>query len=235
MYTYDINVWVPDEEAPEEGFPVVYVLDGQRYAQMMQLILREQLRNRKKTGVMPMIIVSIGHQEIHNPEQRFYDFTTPSEHLPGRAASMKNGGAEQFQAYLKDVMQEIAMNYPVNSKNQMLFGHSLGGLFTLWSYIQSPMFHAYAAISPSIWWDEHALLQQTPNEERPLFLAVGSEEKEMVNAAQVFSENLSIEAQVMKNENHASVIPSVMSQVLRFFKENSVTSSRVTATVEKMK
>lgn len=30
-YTYGINVYVPNEEAPTEGFPVIYVLDGSSY------------------------------------------------------------------------------------------------------------------------------------------------------------------------------------------------------------
>lgn len=127
------------------------------------------------------------------------------------------------------------LNYPVNRQSQMLFGHSLGGLFALWNYSQKPLFRAFAAISPSIWWNNHALLQQTPKEQHPVFLAVGENEGEMVDDAVNYAKSFELTPHIIANENHASVVPTVMSQVLRFFKENSVTSSNLEPSVENMK
>ena len=43
--------------------------------------------------------------------------------------------------------------YPIDAQRQTLFGHSYGGLFTLYTLVTKPQtFQGYVAASPSIWW-----------------------------------------------------------------------------------
>ena len=79
QYDYPTEVYVPSGEAPEEGFPVLFVLDGQRYSQMIYSVLENQLRNARKTKVKPRIIISVGHNDDDPINRRFYDFTAPAE------------------------------------------------------------------------------------------------------------------------------------------------------------
>ena len=234
-YEYQLTIFVPDEAAPKEGFPVTIVLDGTRYARMLQDTLNNQLRNRAKTGVEAAIIVGIGHAEQDIPNQRFYDFTAPAESysFPMRRGKemqpLPAGGADKLMRYITDqVLPHVAENFDVNPENVAIYGHSLGGLFVLWSYLQHPnVFTKYVALSPSIWWNNHELLDtlQTADVTNPvpLYITVGGEEGDMVEDALKFHEvarNKGIESEfyIAQHENHASIIPTTMSRVLRFLK-----------------
>ncbi len=51
-------------------------------------------------------------------------------------------------------------SYPLNSREQTLYGHSLGGLFVLSVMFKHPdAFKNYVASSPSIWWDKKSVLK----------------------------------------------------------------------------
>lgn len=234
-YDYIIDVFVPDEAPPTEGFSVVLVLDGTRYARLMYETVTNQLRNRAKTGVEPAIIVGIGHQESDIPKQRFFDFTAPALEYKfpirrGREMEpMPAGGAEKLMQFiLMQVIPMMSEKYHVNRDKISLYGHSLGGLFVLWSYLKHPgSFSKYVALSPSIWWNEHELFTTLRNARgnyiAPLYISVGGGEGDMVDDAQKFyfigkEKGIDSEFYIAEQENHASVIPTTMSRVLRFLK-----------------
>lgn len=235
-YEYKIEIYVPDETAPAEGFPVILVLDGTRYARMMHDTLTNQLRNRIKTEVAPAIIVGIGHDEKDIPNQRFYDYTAPaaSYKFPVRRGKeidpLPAGGAEKLMQYLTEqVLPHVAKQYEVNPEIVSIYGHSLGGLFVLWSYLQHPhTFTKYIALSPSIWWNEHELVghleKAVIKNPSPLYISVGGKEGGMVEDAMRFRDKaeekgIRNEFFIAQDENHASIIPTTMSQVLRFLSE----------------
>lgn len=232
-YTYTINIYVPNEEAPEEGFPVLYVLDGSSYFNLVKEAVRLQSLNAPKTGVLPAIVVGIGHGDDMR-ERRFYDFTAPAETYiyPARFKEKgheKLGGAVDFSRFIEEELKPtIEVQYPVNKAQQALFGHSLGGYFTLWQlFHQQSSFQRYLAISPSIWWNEHELVQcasvflnehQEMNE--TLFISAGELETFMVDDARqmatVLEKIMNVEFYEALDENHASIVPTVMSRAIRF-------------------
>ena len=233
QYEYPIQVHVPRVKVPDNGFPVLFVLDGQKYSELFFSILDAQHRHAEKTNVTPMIIVSIAHEENSAYERRVFDFTThadvdsfPSGHL-GRLASFQNGGAQNFQRFLKEEMlPTIEANYPVNRDAFYLYGHSLGGLFLLFSYLKEPfLFAKYVVVSPSLWWNKHELLkqmQQQPIAAPPLAIYVGGDEADMAddaltlyNARRDLCDQTSF--YIAMNENHASIVPTTASRALRFF------------------
>lgn len=232
-YTYGINVYVPNEEAPKEGFPIIYVLDGSSYFHLVKEAVRLQSRNAPKTGVKPSIVVGIGHGDDMR-ERRFYDFTAPAETYiyPARFKGKgheKLGGAAVFSRFLEEELKPmIEAHYPVNKAQQSLFGHSLAGYFTLWQlFHHQSSFQRYLAISPSIWWNEHELVQcasvflnvhQDMNE--TLFISAGELETFMVDDARqmatVLEKIMNVDFYEALDENHASIVPTVMSRAIRF-------------------
>lgn len=240
-YTYDIKVSLPKEEAPDNGFPVYYMLDGNSYFQFGRDVVRLQSRNAPKTFIAPAIVIGIGHEGTDEEvsKRRFYDFTPPAEQYvyPERLKNFDvgtHGGAEMFLSFLEiELMPIVNKKYKVDQHKQALFGHSLSGLFVLWTlFTRADLFQYYLASSPSIWWNDHEILMyadqycnngQVRTETRKLLITVGSEETFMVDDAKVlFSKmseyslpNLEVEHYVAPNENHASVVPTIISRAFR--------------------
>lgn len=226
---FSVTVTVPHETPPAEGFPVIIVLDGERYAPLMHAVQQLQIRNRQKTGVQPAIIVGIDHRAGQGASLapfRFYYMTPPAERyvFPTRRGrvmeEMKAGGAPELHTFIETIVKPYVNAHYETNDAFFLFGHSLGGLYALWSYTMN---HAYAgiiAVSPSLWWNEQQLLQHIPLHDIPLAVFVGGEEGDMVDDAKSFSAALALHkahtCYVAPLENHASVIPTIMSRALRF-------------------
>ncbi|WAA09181.1 alpha/beta hydrolase-fold protein [Fervidibacillus albus] len=232
---YDINVFMPDSEVPIDGFPVIYVLDGLSYYSFARDTIRLQYINSKKTGIIPAIIVGIGHKKNEMRQRRFIDFTGPAEQLivPHHAKGKipeEYGGAEQFLSFIENELKPLVeQKYSINKREQSLFGHSLGGYFALWCQFTHPsLFQNYIAISPSVWWNEKELLNmcttycmEKKHSNRHTFIGVGEKEGFMVDDAQeivkiLLSHQHSTEYYVAPEENHASVVPTVISRAFRF-------------------
>ena len=237
-YTYDINVYIPTSPTPAEGFAVLFVLDGQRYSKMIYEAMENQLKISQKTKVTPMIIVSIGHQSEDAHERRFYDFTPPAsqyEFPTRRGKKMPEipvGNGETFKLFIElELLPWLNEHYDVNNSQYALFGHSLGGLYTLYLFLQYPnLFHRYVAVSPSIWWNNKQLLNLLVEKEtaptQPLAIYVGGDEGDMIDDASafqktMFSQKKQMDFYIAMNENHASVIPTTISRAFRFISKDS--------------
>lgn len=161
--TYRIYVSRPDGEAPEQGYPVLYVLDGN--AMFAGFAEARRIQGIYDQGLEDMIVVGIGYpnRELYDG-RRLGDFTPPigNEALAERFSAYPSGKRAQFKAFLlSEVRPEIARRYPVDANKVSLFGHSLGGLFALHLLYSEPgTFHAIVAASPSIWWDDQAILAE---------------------------------------------------------------------------
>lgn len=230
---YHVQIYIPEQSPPPEGFPVIYVLDGHMYFGYGADTMRNQAGNAPKTGIEPAIVVGVAlHAEnAVVREHRFYDFTPPAAvyKYPDRFKGVtmsKHGGADTFLDWLTEELQPRIMDsYPIQQEKQCLYGHSLGGLFTLYSMYKRPeAFQCYLAISPSIWWNEkhiHSFVNDA--KDANLFIGVGKEEGFMVEDAHAFYHRLlSIMEEravyyVAEGENHASIVPTTMSRAFRYF------------------
>lgn len=239
--SYDIKVSLPKSPPPEDGYPIVYVLDGNSYFQFARDVVRLQSKNAPKTFINAAIIVGIGHpgEDKDVSKRRFYDFTAPSEKYiyPDRLKNIdvgEHGGAQKFLDFLQlELKPEIENRYFINKRKQALFGHSLSGLFTLWTLFTKPdSFQSYLSLSPSIWWNDHEILtlldefhkQMKDIKKRRLFMSVGELERFMVDDAnqlyaqlnERYQEYVDCAFYLAPEENHASVVPTVMSRSIRF-------------------
>lgn len=166
---YRIMVALPQEPPSEGGYPIIYALDGDAvFATFAQAV---QIQTRKPHGYEPAIVVGIGYfsGEPFDMERRCFDFTMPADsgNLPERPGGRdwpENGGADGFLDFLElELMPEIERRFPANPEKRALFGHSLGGLFVLHALFTRPqLYRLYAAGSPSIWWNRHAVLEEIP-------------------------------------------------------------------------
>lgn len=230
QYEYAIEIYIPKNI--NENSPVYFILDGLSYFQYAKETIRLQSLNTGKTKVENAVVVGIFHQEQDMRVRRFLDFTGPAEHYiyPERMNNnipAKVGGAEAFHRFIELECKPFvydALSYM--PKKEVLFGHSLGGYYSLWTLLHYPeSFQAYIAISPSVWWNDRELLKKA-QAKKPLtgssvFMAVGEQEtiiiddaKELYYQMQPFMKDSDF--YVGLGENHASIVPHTISRAFRF-------------------
>lgn len=136
-----IQVVLPPNYKPgsADKYDVIYVTDGddntKTVSDVQQFISRE--------GFMPQVII-VGILNI----DRNKDLTPTREEGFGTS-----GGAAQFLAFIKtELIPYIDKTYPTDGDN-VLFGHSFGGLFVTYAMLNEPqVFKSYIAADPSYWW-----------------------------------------------------------------------------------
>lgn len=160
---YRIHLFQPPGPAPAAGWPVAYLIDGNATFPMM----REAQRDARNAGLPPLAVVGIGYptEERFDVERRYYDLTPPTDPNlipPRKNGPPRTGGRNAFLAFiLDDLKPAIESRAPVDRTRQTLFGHSLGGLFTLHVLFKKPeAFQNYLAADPSIWWNGGSILRE---------------------------------------------------------------------------
>ncbi|TJZ77357.1 alpha/beta hydrolase [Chitiniphilus eburneus] len=160
---YRLFVAVPDAPPPPGGYPVLYLLDGNATFALAAQVARTQ------RGLDPAVVVGIGYpiDGAFDVVARAEDYTPPlPDALPADAPRTKyrEGGAARFLDFIEHTLKpDLAARWPLNPSRQALYGHSYGGLFTLYVLFSRPdAFQSYIAVSPSVWWGERWLLRDHP-------------------------------------------------------------------------
>lgn len=175
---------LPKAPAPAGGWPILYLLDGNAAFDFLTPALLE--------AAPGLIVAGIGYDTDKQfaRAHRIFDFSPPDApgaaprpdpHHPERMA----GGAERYLARLiGGIRTEVERGLPVDPARRTLWGHSFGGLFTLYCALTRPeSFARFVAISPSVWWDETLVSRLVGNRviaegaARPLHFAMGDSEK----------------------------------------------------------
>jgi uncharacterized protein len=194
--TYRVQIAIPFVPAPEKGYAVLYMLDGDAYFGTYSFAARM----RAALGELePAVVVGIGYPEAESDikvalVRRQYDLT-PTQIDPKEAAqaglvtdTSALGGADAFlQVIEREVKPRVAAMLSVDSSRDTLFGHSLGGLFVLHTLFTHPeSFQTYLALSPSIWFNHRVVLAdeaqfaasvKSGKISPRIFIAVGGEEE----------------------------------------------------------
>jgi predicted alpha/beta superfamily hydrolase len=185
---YTLFVHVPLTPPPPQGYPVIYVLDGDFLfgtASDISLAMGDPTRTP--------VVVAIGHGVLDHPDVvarhsgrpagitgpigladvgaamnnlRFHDYTLPvaPEHRAPAWTGLTPANVGGVDDFLKVIEQEIkprvAAAVQVDPGNQAVFGHSIAGLAVLRALLTEPAaFRTFIAASPSIWWDADAVLK----------------------------------------------------------------------------
>ena len=157
--SYRIMVSVPRGPAPEGGFPVFYVLDGDAWFNTAV----EIARIREWGRLSPSIIVGVGYpsRAFFDGARRNYDFTPPGS-ADAAFDPAELGGADAFLAFLTGVVRPwVQERYTIDPGRQTLFGHSMGGLFVLHAMFTAPRsFDFYLAASPPVRFSNRIIMRE---------------------------------------------------------------------------
>lgn len=163
--TYRVSVARPLAPPPPEGYPVVVVTD----ANLTFPLAATTAMALAISGDKAALVVGVGYaaDDPMTPMIMRTRDLTPTPPPEGQSipelppTTPENfGGAVEFRRFLvEELRPAIAAAYETNPDDQTLYGHSLGGLFALSVLFADPgAFRTYAVSSPSIWWNDRAIL-----------------------------------------------------------------------------
>jgi predicted alpha/beta superfamily hydrolase len=148
------------------------------------------------------------------------------------AAFPTAGGAAAFREFLRDELMPFIDDEYRTREFRVLIGHSFGGLFALDTLVHEPdLFDGLIAISPSLQWDDQALVAQadaffreTKSLPKSLYMTVGNEGGALLGGvlkfAGVLEEHAPVgfewDSRVMEEETHNSVVHRSTRQGLEF-------------------
>jgi predicted alpha/beta superfamily hydrolase len=160
---YRIFVSYPAAEPPVDGYPVLYVLDGN--ASFAGFAEARRIQEHFDLG--KSIVVGVGYPtDLAYDLRRLNDYTMPMRDPPPARwrglAKYQSGGWDTFLDFLTGKLRaEIGKRYKIDPNRQSLFGHSLGGLLALHTLYSRPQaFEAIVAASPSLEWNEQSVLTE---------------------------------------------------------------------------
>lgn len=203
--TYRIYVAKPVDKAPPPpgGYPVVYLTDGD----FTFLVAADTLKMLSEVKeAKPAILVGIGYGKDMQTavRTRFTDLTPFAPDATTAAALEANpsfkglvyGEAEGFYRFLTEELRpQIDANYKTDKSDNILWGHSFGGLFGLHVLFNHPeAFNTYLVGSPSIIWGNDAILKEEPR--LTAALASGKVAPRVLFTAGEFEEKLADDAKL---------------------------------------
>ncbi|WP_341964377.1 alpha/beta hydrolase-fold protein [Pseudomonas sp. RC10] len=134
---YRLDIGIPRSAPPASGYPVMYLLDGNNVMAEVQ----DDWLGELSAGAPPLLVM-IGYDidGTYDGEQRTRDYT-----------------GETSKAFLELILAtikpQVQARYSLDLKRQTLWGHSFGGLFTLYALLQRPeAFQTWIAASASLWY-----------------------------------------------------------------------------------
>jgi predicted alpha/beta superfamily hydrolase len=154
--TRRINVYTPPgyDAAGATRYPVLYMPDGGVKEDFPHVATT--IDTAIRAGEMrPLLLVG-----IENTERR-RDMTGPTRVEEDRKIAPRVGGSAAFRRFIGDeLMPEVRRRYRVSDETAVI-GESLAGLFIVETFFLQPeLFETYIALSPSLWWNNEALVRQ---------------------------------------------------------------------------
>ena len=115
-----------------------------------------------------VVVVGVGWNFVSMPDllaRRASAYTPtvapyPRGVFPGAMTPPRSGGAAEHLRWMQDAaLPFLQDNYRLDACNRTFVGHSFSALFGLHSLLNAPEIYArYLLASPSIWWDDRAIL-----------------------------------------------------------------------------
>ncbi|GAA0746944.1 alpha/beta hydrolase [Gaetbulibacter jejuensis] len=238
---YLIHMSFPENYSIQDSitYPVLYVLDGKSTFGYFESSYIDYEK------IEDVILVGISHKVngIESNINRFNDYTPYRDTITERRiekkfgveeGTVKTGKADKFLACLKkEIVPFIDKHYKTNS-DRGISGHSLGGLFTAYCFVNSDnYFTRFGINSPSFQLNEEiflepAIIKFTDNQNwnivpTKVFISTGENESPMMVSNMIkFSmflkkrnyDNVDIDWYIYRNETHTSVIPFCLNGTL---------------------
>lgn len=150
----DILLYLPsvyfDSLHDTQEIPVLYILDGEDFFLDAVAIQRRLGETSYSPNIPEMIIVGIAHK---NREEELFPNAIDT-------TNAINGMADLFLKYLEKDLIPFIDSIRGGKGPRILFGHSAGGIFGLYTLINKPhLFNAHLVIDPALHWDQQQLLK----------------------------------------------------------------------------
>ncbi|MCW3837058.1 alpha/beta hydrolase [Sphingomonas canadensis] len=159
-----INVWLPPGyEGGTQRYPVLYLLDGGLAQDFHHISGIAQLGN---VAGMTRDMIVVGIESVDRRNELAFAPADPELRTKYPTA----GESARFRRFLAGELKPwVAARYRTSGEDALI-GESLAGLFVVETLLRQPaLFGAYIAISPSLWWDDMALVKAAP----PLLAGTG--------------------------------------------------------------
>ena len=175
-----LNIYLPEGYNPKDTtkYPVIYLLDGSADEDFIHIVGLVQFNSLEWIKQVPKSIV-VGIATV----DRRRDFTFPTTITEDKEAYPTTGHSNKFISFVeKELQPYIQTNYKINS-SKTIIGQSLGGLLATEILLKKPtLFNKYIIISPSLWWDNGSLLNQSSkildrsfDQQIDIYIGVGKE------------------------------------------------------------
>lgn len=261
----DFHLWIghPVAGFTSSGAPPVplWVLDGDLF--FGTAVETTRLMHQLYGELPPVLVVGVAYG-TEDPqvqgELRNRDFTPTSDERwmemgrqmnpgwqPLLPEGRRMGGAGPFLRFLLEEARPYVEDRFGVTSGGTLYGSSMGGLFATWAALSEPGAFAHTiAVSPSLWWDDGAVLDMEARlakerEDLPgrLFLGVGGLEEpdhlpvlsrfKLISNVRTLAErlesrgypSLEVQMQVLDGETHTSVASVGLTRGLRAFLRGS--------------
>lgn len=156
-------------EMPSEGYPVLFVLDGEAFFPSLFNIMQSLMPNPVTRSNAPCLIVGIGYTtgSVRDLTQRAADYTPPLGDNATADERQQFGQADRFAAFIdSELTAFLESKYRLDKNETAVFGQSFGALFGLYSLLSHRRFRRHWLVSPSIWWHNRRILDFMPSENR---------------------------------------------------------------------
>lgn len=173
-YERRINVLVPPGyHASDKNYPLVVMLDG---GTSQDLFLQFGVHRWNQLWQRSEEAIIVGVETVNRQRELLP--------LSGNAEEAKlyplHGQSDQFRTWLKDEVLPLVRNTYRHDGRAILIGESAAGHFVAETWVIEPeLFDGYAALSPSLQWDDQSLSNEPVLSEAkdrpPLFLSLANE------------------------------------------------------------
>ncbi|GAB5557928.1 MAG: alpha/beta hydrolase-fold protein [Schleiferiaceae bacterium] len=236
--TYQLKISFPKSyfKTPNKKYPVLYVLDAETNFGGVSYIVQRLI----KDGLIPeILVVGIAYDTDYKNFYRLRSRDLTPVELPNLSIGGNpvdpTGGAPAFSKFLEEeLFPFVEDEYRIQPNDRALYGHSYGGLFGAYTFIENPdLFNRYLLLGPSLWFNDNYLLEEVMNQPdtmtTPTNLYMGSGEHEgRIDDLQVEFvktvknrnlSNLKVTSEVAPNETHRTIFGIGFTNGLRFIYE----------------
>ena len=230
-----VNIYLPEGYNKNDSvtYPVVYLLDGSADEDFIHVTGLYQFNSFSWINrVPPSIVVGIATVD------RRRDFTFPTTIEKDKKAYPTTGQSHKFISFIEKELQPFIEKKYKGAGDKTLIGQSLGGLLATEILLTKPtLFNKYIIVSPSLWWNNGSLLNETSpvlsdsfTQQTAVYIGVGKEGLTPTEQPRVMEVDANLLAEKLKDgksknvrvyfdylpqEDHATIMHQAVFNALR--------------------
>lgn len=132
---YQMTAFYPAQTLPNEPLPLVVLLDGFWYYDWVSQMITQL---SEQGHIPPCLLVSVDYKDLDGAAARSGDYIYTYPDKNSDYYEPYTHGADFYSFLQQELLPYVQENYAIDKNNVVLMGHSLGGLFTLYSMLDNP-------------------------------------------------------------------------------------------------